>query len=183
MNWASFFCKLAHSLYSLAIYQNSNYLWRWKRYAYEKDMPMKKICLWKRYAYEKDMPMKKICLWKRYAYEKDIIKMEMEGCYQAAVSYGDIKLRNGDFNILVISGKSLMLKGGKLPLCSFISCHIFFIVESHSHREQPLIMLFMLTSPTFYFYYNVCVTKFKNISPRETTLGIRSNVHIYKYTL
>ena len=70
------------------------------------------------------------------------IKMEMEGCYQAAVSYGDIKLRNGDFNILVISGKSLMLKGGKLPLCSFI-----FIVESH--REQPLIMLFMLTSPTF----------------------------------
>ena len=75
--------------------------------------------------------------------------MEMEGCYQAAVSYGDIKLRNGDFNILVISGKSLMLKGGKLPLCSFISCHIFFIVESHSHREQPLIMLFMLTSPTF----------------------------------
>ncbi|XP_071161964.1 apoptosis-resistant E3 ubiquitin protein ligase 1-like isoform X1 [Mytilus edulis] len=35
------------------------------------------------------------------------IKMENEGCYQAAVSYGDVKLRNGDFNILVISDDDL----------------------------------------------------------------------------
>jgi hypothetical protein len=34
-----------------------------------------------------------------------------------------------------------------------------------------------------YFYYNVCVTKLKKNNPRETTLGIRSNVDIYKYTL
>lgn len=33
------------------------------------------------------------------------IRMERVGCYQAVVSYGDSKLKNGEFNILVISGK------------------------------------------------------------------------------
>ncbi|KAK7493478.1 hypothetical protein BaRGS_00015378 [Batillaria attramentaria] len=33
------------------------------------------------------------------------IKMEKEGCYQATVSYGDIKLKNGEFNIIVLSSK------------------------------------------------------------------------------
>ncbi|XP_052769261.1 apoptosis-resistant E3 ubiquitin protein ligase 1-like isoform X1 [Mya arenaria] len=31
------------------------------------------------------------------------IKMERVGCYQASVSYGDVSLKNGDFNILVLS--------------------------------------------------------------------------------
>ncbi|KAK6183620.1 hypothetical protein SNE40_011062 [Patella caerulea] len=31
------------------------------------------------------------------------IKMDRPGCFQAQVSYGDIKLKNGDFNILVLS--------------------------------------------------------------------------------
>ena len=31
--------------------------------------------------------------------------MEKEGCFQATVSYGDINLKNGDFNILVLSCK------------------------------------------------------------------------------
>ncbi|ESO94312.1 hypothetical protein LOTGIDRAFT_215855 [Lottia gigantea] len=31
------------------------------------------------------------------------IKMDRQGCYQATVSYGDTKLKNGDFNILVLS--------------------------------------------------------------------------------
>ncbi|KAK3093591.1 hypothetical protein FSP39_017830 [Pinctada imbricata] len=35
------------------------------------------------------------------------INMEKEGCYQATVSYGDIKLRNGDFTILVISKEDM----------------------------------------------------------------------------
>jgi len=35
------------------------------------------------------------------------ITMAREGCYQASVSYGDIKLRNGDFNILVINSTYL----------------------------------------------------------------------------
>lgn len=33
------------------------------------------------------------------------IKMEKEGCYQATVSYGDIRLKNGEFNILVLNSK------------------------------------------------------------------------------
>ena len=33
------------------------------------------------------------------------IKMERVGCFQATVSYGDISLKNGDFNILVLSRK------------------------------------------------------------------------------
>ena len=33
------------------------------------------------------------------------IKMEQVGCYQATVSYGDINLKNGDFNILVLSSE------------------------------------------------------------------------------
>ncbi|XP_052269096.1 apoptosis-resistant E3 ubiquitin protein ligase 1-like isoform X1 [Dreissena polymorpha] len=33
------------------------------------------------------------------------IKMERVGCYQASVSYGDINLKNGDFNILVLSSE------------------------------------------------------------------------------
>ena len=33
------------------------------------------------------------------------IKMEKEGCYQATVSYGDVKLKNGEFNIIVLSSK------------------------------------------------------------------------------
>ncbi|KAL3873875.1 hypothetical protein ACJMK2_036958 [Sinanodonta woodiana] len=36
------------------------------------------------------------------------IKMEKEGCFQATVSYGDIKLKNGDFNILVLSDDALI---------------------------------------------------------------------------
>ena len=35
------------------------------------------------------------------------IKMERVGCFQATVSYGDISLKNGDFNILVLSRKLL----------------------------------------------------------------------------
>lgn len=35
------------------------------------------------------------------------IKMEKIGCFQASVSYGDINLKNGDFNILVLSSKYL----------------------------------------------------------------------------
>ncbi|OWF42185.1 apoptosis-resistant E3 ubiquitin protein ligase 1-like [Mizuhopecten yessoensis] len=35
------------------------------------------------------------------------ITMAREGCYQASVSYGDMKLRNGDFNILVISNEDM----------------------------------------------------------------------------
>ena len=31
--------------------------------------------------------------------------MEQVGCYQATVSYGDINLKNGDFNILVLSSE------------------------------------------------------------------------------
>ncbi len=31
------------------------------------------------------------------------ITMEKAGCYQATVSYGDVKLKNGDFNILVLN--------------------------------------------------------------------------------
>ena len=33
------------------------------------------------------------------------IKMEKEGCYQATVSYGDVKLKNGEFSIIVLSSK------------------------------------------------------------------------------
>ncbi|XP_060068994.1 apoptosis-resistant E3 ubiquitin protein ligase 1-like [Ylistrum balloti] len=35
------------------------------------------------------------------------ITMCREGCYQASVSYGDMKLRNGDFNILVINSEDM----------------------------------------------------------------------------
>ena len=35
------------------------------------------------------------------------IKMEKEGCYQATVSYGDVKLKNGEFNIIVLSGEGV----------------------------------------------------------------------------
>ncbi|XP_070180625.1 apoptosis-resistant E3 ubiquitin protein ligase 1-like [Littorina saxatilis] len=35
------------------------------------------------------------------------IKMEKEGCYQATVSYGDVKLKNGEFSIIVLSGDEL----------------------------------------------------------------------------
>lgn len=35
------------------------------------------------------------------------IKMEQEGHYQATVSYGDAKLKNGEFSILVINGDHL----------------------------------------------------------------------------
>ncbi|XP_076442500.1 apoptosis-resistant E3 ubiquitin protein ligase 1-like isoform X1 [Babylonia areolata] len=35
------------------------------------------------------------------------IKMEKEGCYQATVSYGDVKLKNGEFNIIVLSTEEL----------------------------------------------------------------------------
>ncbi|XP_053395047.1 apoptosis-resistant E3 ubiquitin protein ligase 1-like [Mercenaria mercenaria] len=35
------------------------------------------------------------------------IKMEKVGCFQASVSYGDINLKNGDFNILVLSTDDL----------------------------------------------------------------------------
>ena len=38
------------------------------------------------------------------------IKMEQEGHYQATVSYGDSKLKNGDFSILVINGDSIFLE-------------------------------------------------------------------------
>ncbi|XP_035826963.1 apoptosis-resistant E3 ubiquitin protein ligase 1 isoform X2 [Aplysia californica] len=35
------------------------------------------------------------------------IKMDKEGCYQATVSYGDVKLKNGEFDILVLSVSEL----------------------------------------------------------------------------
>lgn len=35
------------------------------------------------------------------------IKMEKIGCYQASVSYGDVSLKNGDFNILVLNSEEL----------------------------------------------------------------------------
>lgn len=35
------------------------------------------------------------------------IGMEKEGCYQATVSYGDVKLKNGEFNIIVLSSEEL----------------------------------------------------------------------------
>ena len=37
------------------------------------------------------------------------IKMEKIGCYQATVSYGDVSLKNGDFNILVLSRKFMYM--------------------------------------------------------------------------
>ena len=37
------------------------------------------------------------------------IKMEKIGCYQATVSYGDVSLKNGDFNILVLSRKFMFM--------------------------------------------------------------------------
>ena len=33
------------------------------------------------------------------------ITMERAGCYHAKVSYGDVKLKNGDFDIIVLSRK------------------------------------------------------------------------------
>lgn len=33
------------------------------------------------------------------------IQMEKEGCFQATVSYGDVRLKNGDFSILVLNSK------------------------------------------------------------------------------
>ena len=33
------------------------------------------------------------------------IKIDKEGCYQAVVSYGDVKLKNGEFDILVLNGE------------------------------------------------------------------------------
>ncbi|KAK3702762.1 hypothetical protein RRG08_042746 [Elysia crispata] len=35
------------------------------------------------------------------------IKIDKEGCYQAVVSYGDIKLKNGEFDILVLNATEL----------------------------------------------------------------------------
>ena len=33
------------------------------------------------------------------------LKMEKEGCYRAVAFYNGVKLKNGEFNILVLSGK------------------------------------------------------------------------------
>jgi hypothetical protein len=33
------------------------------------------------------------------------IKMETVGCFQATVSYGDVKLKNGEFSIIVLASK------------------------------------------------------------------------------
>lgn len=35
------------------------------------------------------------------------IQMEKEGCFQATVSYGDVRLKNGDFSILVLNSEEL----------------------------------------------------------------------------
>ena len=40
------------------------------------------------------------------------IKIDKEGCYQAVVSYGDIKLKNGEFDILVLNGERECQGGG-----------------------------------------------------------------------
>jgi len=63
---------------------------------------------------EKHFPPTQIFYNSRHKQLSMQIKMERVGCYQATVSYGDVNLRNGDFNILVLSCKYKVLQTHKL---------------------------------------------------------------------
>ena len=65
------------------------------------------------------------------------IKMEKIGCYQATVSYGDVSLKNGDFNILVLSRK---FSTWSLPFYLFLvkikNCCGMSLINLSNFRKQ-----------------------------------------------
>lgn len=69
------------------------------------------------------------------------IRMEKEGSFQATVTYGDVKLKNGEFNILVLSCKSCFLFSLIFEIC-FCLTHFKF-VESQKQKNIFISMPFV----------------------------------------
>lgn len=86
------------------------------------------------------------------------IRMEKEGSFQATVTYGDVKLKNGEFNILVLScDDTARVKKNLAKRSHDIWYEARLISCNHEHLEKPKkVYVYMspkqLTLKEFYFW-------------------------------
>ncbi|KAJ8308581.1 hypothetical protein KUTeg_013455 [Tegillarca granosa] len=79
------------------------------------------------------------------------IRMEKEGCYQATVSYGDVKLRNGDFNLLVISVDDMSQVNKNLARKSHNIWYEARLLSGDPDSNDKAKRVYVYISPKFYF--------------------------------
>lgn len=75
------------------------------------------------------------------------ITMAREGCYQASVSYGDMKLRNGDFNILVISNEDMACVNKNMARKSHSIWYEARLLQGNPSSEEKAKKVYVYISP------------------------------------
>ncbi|XP_033735725.1 apoptosis-resistant E3 ubiquitin protein ligase 1-like [Pecten maximus] len=75
------------------------------------------------------------------------ITMAREGCYQASVSYGDMKLRNGDFNILVISTEDMACVNKNMARKSHSIWYEARLLQGNPSSEEKAKKVYVYISP------------------------------------